>query len=407
MSLPLKKVLLACITFLGLVIVAEGLAYTTLWLLPGEIRRTSVIYAEQTNQIRALFDAEHPARLVWDELLGWRYRAGYRKGDDIVSPQGLRSHRIYAKSAPPGTFRIAAFGDSFVYGNEVGTALAWTSRMEQACRNVEVLNYGVGGYGVDQAYLRYVSEGSLYAPHMVMVGFVSDDLRRLVSVYRRFIDDREIPLFKPRFVLVGSGLKLLPNPLHRMSDYEQFLAQPNAVTSLGQYDYWYNPAIYDNPLYDLSAVVRLAVVLGSRLYNRYLDPNGLWSGNEFNPASEAFRLQIEIFRKFAEAIRQNGAMPLIVLFPERSAILSVRAGSRTSYAPLAMKLQEMGLPSLDLMEAFRSHTTGSVESFFAPEGHYSVRGNEIVATWLLQWLWQRWQDQKAGVECLTHGPSAQ
>ena len=383
--------------FILLVIITEGLAYTALGLLGpliGEVRRTSVIFAEQTERIRALLDVEHPLRHVLDQLLGWRYRPGYREGNDMVSLQGLRSERIYAQIPPDGILRIAAFGDSMVYGNEVGTADVWTSQMEHACRQIQVLNYGVGGYGVDQAYLRYVSEGSLYAPHIVLVGFVPDDLRRLVNVYRRFIDDREIPLFKPRFMLEGSTLKLLPNPLPRRSDYERLLMDPEAVTHLGQHDQWYKPAIYENPLYDFSATGRLAVAVGLRVYNRYLDPNRIWKGDQFNPSSEAFRLQLALFHKFVDDIGQNGARPLILLLPDRPSILRVRAGSRTPYAPLAAKLSETGVPYLDLIEAFRLDTTGPVDSFFMPGGHYSRRGNEIVAKWLLQQLDYVWQDQQ-------------
>ena len=397
MTLLSKKLLIWCMFFISVVIITEGLAYTALWLLRpliGELRRTSVIYAEQTERIRALLDVEHPLREVLDQMLGWRYRPGYRKGNDIVSLQGLRSKRAYAQIPPDGTLRIAAFGDSFVYGNEVGTPEVWTSQMEHACRPIEVLNYGVGGYGVDQAYLRYVSEGSLYAPHIVLVGFVPDDLRRLVNVYRRFIDDREIPLFKPRFMLEGNTLKLLPNPLPLLSDYDRLLMEPETVTRLGQHDHWYKPAIYENPLYDLSATVRLTVTLGLHVYDRYLDPNRLWKGGQFNPSSEAFRLQLAIFHKFADEIKQTGAMPLIVLFPERDSILRVRAGSSTFYASLAAKLLEMGVPYLDLIEAFRSDTTGPVDSFFMPGGHYSRRGNEIIAQWLLQQLDYVLQDQQ-------------
>src|SRR5207249_3870292 len=275
-----------------------------------------------------------------------------------------------------------------------GTPEVWTSQMEHACRPIEVLNYGVGGYGVDQAYLRYVSEGSLYAPHIVLVGFVSDDLRRLVNVYRRFIDDREFPGFKPRFRLEGNTIKLLPNPLPLLSDYDRLLMEPETVTRLGQHDHWYKPAIYENPLYDLSATVRLTVTLGLRLYDRYLDPNRLWKEGQFNPSSEAFRLQLAIFHKFVDEIRQNGAMPLIVLFPDRASILQVRTGQSTFYAPLTAKLSETRIPYVDLIEAFRSDTIGPVESFFMPGGHYSRRGNEIVAKWLLHQLDNVWQDRQ-------------
>jgi hypothetical protein len=48
----------------------------------------------------------------------------------------------------------------------------------------------------------------------VLIGFVPDDIRRNVNVYRRFLSDHELPLFKPRFRISDDGvLRLLPCPL--------------------------------------------------------------------------------------------------------------------------------------------------------------------------------------------------
>jgi hypothetical protein len=145
---------------------------------------------------------------VLDSALGWRYRAGFRKGGDAISAQGLRADRVYAARPAAGVVRVAAFGDSYVYGNEVGNDDSWPTQLERSAPDVEVLNYGVGGYGVDQAYLRYLAEGRALAPQVVIIGFAPVDLPRLVNRYRRFLDDRELALAKPRFVLRGGALAL-------------------------------------------------------------------------------------------------------------------------------------------------------------------------------------------------------
>ena len=63
---------------------------------------------------------------------------------DVINGQGLRSTREYAPKAPPGILRVAVFGDSFVYGNEVSAADVWTTRLEGDRSEREVLNYGGG-----------------------------------------------------------------------------------------------------------------------------------------------------------------------------------------------------------------------------------------------------------------------
>ena len=79
------------------------------------------------------------------------------------------------------------FGDSFVYGNEVSDDDAWCAVLEASSDALEVLNYGVGGYGLDQAFLRFQREGMALHPDVVLIGFTPDDLGRVVNVYRRFI----------------------------------------------------------------------------------------------------------------------------------------------------------------------------------------------------------------------------
>jgi hypothetical protein len=220
------------------------------------------------------------------------------------------------------------------------------------------------------------------------MGFVPDDLRRMVNVYRRFIDDREVPLFKPRFRQNGNDIVLLPSPVRSASDYEYLIKNPGFIRKFGVHDHWYKPAIYANPLYDLSATVRLVVAVGSRVHERYFDPNRLLKDGKFNTDSEAFKLQVAIFRQFSDEVRKNGAIPMILLFPDRFSADTVRAGSAPLYQPLATSLSEAGISYLDVGEAFQAERTVPVGDLFMQGGHYSPMGNRIIARWLLSRLEQ-------------------
>ena len=59
-----------------------------------------------------------------DAHLGWRPPPGFSNDREHVNAQGLRSTREYAPVPAPGVLRIAAFGDSFVYGAEVATEIS-------------------------------------------------------------------------------------------------------------------------------------------------------------------------------------------------------------------------------------------------------------------------------------------
>src|SRR5207245_1342737 len=106
---------------------------------------------------------------------------------------------------------------------------------------LELLNYGVGGYGTDQAYLRYLLDGADLAPQVVVMGFTTDELRRTVNVYRRFISTRDVVVsFKPRYLIDAQGrLSRLDAPLRERADYERLLADPRAIIRFGEHDAWY------------------------------------------------------------------------------------------------------------------------------------------------------------------------
>lgn len=383
--------LFRAILAVGLLLVVELAAWLVLWVaapaLGVEARRTGDIYEEQTGWVAELLEPGPGRREVLDSTLGWRYRPGFRLADDAVNAQGLRADREYPQAAGPGILRVAAFGDSFVYGNEVGNADAWAAQVEAEDSTIEVLNYGVGGYGTDQAYLRYLEEGDRLRPHVVLIGFAPVDLPRVVNVYRRFLSDRDLPLFKPRFALDEAGqLALVPNPMRSRGDYLELLDRPEQVAEHGHLDHWYQPLVYENPFHDVSATVRIASAVGARI-GRRTGTDRLLADGTFNENSEAFRIQIAVFDSFATAVEKAGAIPVILLLPDREAVERARAGRRPASSTLRDAVERRGHRVLDVTDAFAARApAGSVDAWFAPGGHYSAEGNRIAAGAVLDLL---------------------
>jgi hypothetical protein len=376
-----KRARLRIAAFAAAVGIMELAAYVLLYAaslqLHEPIRRRADIYAEQSAKIARLLELHGTRREILDPVLGWRYRPGFQSDSDTISVQGLRSTRLYAATPSPGVRRVAVFGDSFVYGNEVADDDAWAAIIERLSPRLEVLNYGVGGYGVDQAYLRYLIEGRRLEPHVVIMGFVPDDLRRVVNVYRRFISTQELPFFKPRFVLTSEErLELIPVPAPDIAAYTGYLTEPQAVQRVGVYDQWYEPLIYENFLHDWSAAARVSVAAWTRVRRRYIDKDRLLRGGQFNPRSEAFRIQVALFRAFENDVRASGAVPLVLFFPDREALTV----STPVYQNLLQVTRDSGVPVADLAAPFaRAAAAGGVDHLFMPGGHYSPAGNRVAA----------------------------
>lgn len=119
-----------------------------------------------------------------------RYR---KEGDSFVriNSDGLRD-REHAFAKPAGTIRIAVIGDSYPEAFPVPAADAFWSLMEkklQECgafggRQIEVLNFGVSGYGTAQELITLREHVWQYAPDIVLLTVttnndISDNLRAL------------------------------------------------------------------------------------------------------------------------------------------------------------------------------------------------------------------------------------
>ena len=178
-----------------------------------------------------------------------------------ANSSGIRGDKEYTLVPPPGVRRILTFGDSYTHCDGVLNHETWQAIMESYDSNMEVINFGVGGYGTDQAYLRYLEEGRQYQSHIVLIGFMTENIKRNVNRYRPFyFPPTSMPLAKPRFIIKNGKLSLIPNPMQRLDDYRMLLLHtPEVLSEAGINDYYYQ-SHYKSNIYDWSPAVRITKI---------------------------------------------------------------------------------------------------------------------------------------------------
>ncbi len=150
------------------------------------------------------FDVHHPVR-------GWALAPNVRELEVFdgkrlnTNSRGLRGVREVTPAKSPGTLRIAIFGDSFTFGEEVGDDETFAHQLELLLPGVEVLNFGVHGYGHDQELLYLREALPIFRPDVVLIGHVNDDSMRNMLAFRSFA--------KPWFRLEGGELELHGTPV--------------------------------------------------------------------------------------------------------------------------------------------------------------------------------------------------
>jgi len=305
--------------------------------------------------------------------LGWMINPAGRKLSYRANSQGIRGDGDYARSPPDDTIRIAVFGDSFVHGSEVANEHTWPAFLERITSGLEVLNFGVGAYGLDQAFLRYQQDGAPFQPHIVIIGFMSENIQRSVSYFRPFyVPQMPVPRAKPRFVLDESGeLVLLENPLPERSHFQELLEHERSVIErLGKRDFYYQTRYREGPLFFLPSV-RLLRHLENRLSGTRIIVNGA-----YNRRSEAFRVTTRILAKFYETALEDGSLPVVVLLPARTDLRRFQQEGTKVYEPLLEFLEVQNIPYVDVMDCFAR--PGHVVEFQSG-GHYAPSANRIVA----------------------------
>lgn len=144
---------------------------------------------------------EKAAYRVYDPGLGWTLGKNGTDGDLYFSnadgyrcskEEYLNSLHDVTRNSKSERYDVICIGDSFTHGDEVLYEQTWPYYLAKATGK-KTLNLGVGGYGIDQAFLRY--KYAHVTGQTIILGLISGDLERATTqIYN----------------LTGGGLKTKP-----------------------------------------------------------------------------------------------------------------------------------------------------------------------------------------------------
>jgi len=319
---------------------------------------------------------------IFDAGLGWTWRPSSASEDGLfqINALGARGPREYGLRPAPGKRRMATFGDSFTFCDEVSADDSFQVQLEELDPALEVLNFGVSGYGTDQALLRYERLGNGLGAEIVALGLMLENIGRNVNRYRpMWATFSGVCLTKPRFVLDPHGeLVLLRQPYERREDLLAAIEDGSVLASIQEHEYWLGrPEV---PTGKLSSLVRLAC---GYLAYRARTPSRLWQDVEGEP----FQVTLAILERFQqEALRDGARLAPVLLFPARDDLEKALAGE-PYWGALLAELERRGIASIDLIRPLtaRARELGSTEELYAG-GHLSRAGNAVVAGELLAWI---------------------
>ncbi len=320
----------------------------------------------------------------WDRELGWCVRplAEQPSGRIHINARGLRGLRDYDELPAPGKLRLACFGDSFTFGDEVEDELTYEAFLERIAPSVEALNFGVSAYGTDQALLRLQREG-VGGARVAVLGLLLENIGRNVNRYRPLWTARTLsPLAKPRFVLESTGLKLIPQPYATGNEFALAVRLGEVQGDLSEHEYWRDrPAVWTGKY---SSLGRLAA--GWFAY-RERDPKRLWLDKDGEPRRETMAL-VEAFR--AKARAAGAKEVLVLILPMREELADYRASGQAYWNEALADFTSQGIECLDLAPALAAEDARCENDPAHPTlyvaAHFSSVGNQVIALEIEKWL---------------------
>jgi hypothetical protein len=220
---------------------------------------------------------------------------------------------------------------------------------------------GQGGYGIDQSYLWYRRDGVPLAPRVHLFTFIVEDFARMgVTSFFGY--------GKPRLRLDGDALAIENVPVPRAAYFVPWLAQN---------------ARFLEELRSVQMFRALAQRVGVGAPAARAD-------------AEVPRLAAAVFAALAKQHRDAGSRLVLVYLPMQEERRDDSTAKLRRF--VADEAQRQGVPFLDGVAALREVPAEEVSGLYLAEGvtqfpsaagHYTVRGNQWVAQWLLAALRER------------------
>lgn len=386
--LSARKLVLGAIMLLIVAVAAEFISYTVARVLQSRWAMWKVPQ-EPTLRKEALTFDQYMARR--DPVLGWPYPEEFGDGLDL---NGAIRNPHFPDGGAINEPCLSLYGDSFTEGGDVSEPERRWSNVLSKKLNCYVANYGMPGYGTDQAYVRFIEMESDSAPVTIFGYHTGDTLRNLTRI--RDLENYSIwYALKPRFIYddATDDIEFIPIPELTADQYfgaigargdifelEHENLQPNGPAGVVRLDFPYTVSLARNLLGFYGFKSRLA---GKPDWMEFLQPDHPLDGLE---------ITVAITRDFVDLAEERGKAPLVVILPHPEDLEYFEEHGEWPYRHVVAEYERKNIP----FEDFGPHLLARAQSegssfwkFIGRSGHYNDEGNAALAEFVIDRLAER------------------
>ncbi len=346
----------------------------------------------------------------FDPELGWVRKPNTSAGESqgTVGERRMGSkqsaYRINGRGARenPGheelPAKISAYGDSFVFCRQLNDDETWPWFLSKLTQT-NVLNFGVGNYGFDQALLRFRREYPANPTRTVIIGVVPETITRILIVWKHYYEYGNTLGFKPRFRLVDDQLTFIPNVMRAP---EQFSELASHLPEFQRNDYFYSKkftrdllqfpfllSLLRRPSRNLPLIFALSMsksgliqklsrgTIQTKPWRLVLQQNAK-TVHQLYTDSAVTSLFLALLDDFRSTAQSFGCTPVFLLMPYLHDVQHAR--DHGVYYSTFLKQARKKLPMIDLMDSLID--CDELDEYYSSDfygGHMTVEGNRWCA----------------------------
>jgi hypothetical protein len=334
-----------------------------------------------------------------DAELGWvrkPHTNGQEKGRNgkktqyTINKYGARHNPGFDDLTPT----ISLFGDSYAFGRQVNDEQTWSHFVSKKI-NKDILNFGVGNYGLDQAILRMEREVLKRNSELVIIAIVPETICRIQSVWKHYSEYGNTFAFKPRFILdKKKQLKLINNIINEKEKYFNYFKY---IDEIRKYDLFYEKKFMKDILtfpyvYSFVKSIRRNGVLVPSLIKSKISKNFSIKDRPFQIILKNNHMismslyneknSLDLFEALIEradlVAKKNQSHLLFCLIPQLQDIELIKTHGKY-YGDLLSRLA-LKYNTLDLTDSLmEKENVGKYYTHDLYGGHLSLQGNKLVA----------------------------
>jgi hypothetical protein len=303
---------------------------------------------------------------------------------DLGWPSNIKIKRLKEKNKDSC---IDVYGDSFIYGlfDNLTEKDIWSHHLTKSL-GCKVGNFGISGYGNDQAFLHLKKNIEKYKNNntTVLYAVTSINIKRNLNRFRGLINGNEYPAGKPRYIAENNKLKLIKKyDLSYKSYKELYLKRGKGcpahedICELHSYINQISTFPYSISIpFSLMRSKKIQVFLKGYSLHQYL-----YESDYLN----ALTIVSLLVKEFDQLLKTRTINRKVLLIPTLSDIKFALKNDRNQFNNLIDFMRINKLPFIDFSkEIVNSIKKGNSrpEDYFLRSGHFSKKGHWLLSNFI-------------------------